>query len=266
MATLLEVEHVTLRFGGVTALADVSFDVERGELFAIIGPNGAGKTSIFNCLNRVYRPQHGSIRLAERDILGLPPHESAAAGLARTFQNPALFRELDVLDNLMVGRHHLMRTGFVGAAWWWGRSRNEERIHRARCREIAELLGLEADLDRPVGLLPYGTQKRVELGRALAMEPRVLLLDEPVAGMNTTERSEMVALLQELRRTLRLSMLLVEHDMGVVGRLADRVLVLNFGRAIAEGATAEVRADPAVAEAYLGGGAANCSPVEEVAV
>ena len=249
---LLVVDDLVLRFGGVVALDGVSFRLGHDELLAIIGPNGAGKTSIFNCLNRVYQPQRGSVRLAERDILGLPAHETAAAGLARTFQNPALFRELDVLDNLMVGRHHLMRTGFVGGAWWWGRARNEERLHRARCGEVAELLGLEADLDRPVGLLPYGTQKRVELGRALAMEPRVLLLDEPVAGMNTTERSEMVALLQELRRSLRLSMLLVEHDMGVVGRLADRVLVLNFGRAIAEGTPAEVRADPDVARAYLG--------------
>jgi branched-chain amino acid transport system ATP-binding protein len=145
-----------------------------------------------------------------------------------------------------------MRTGFLSGAGWLGRARNEERIHRARCREVAELLGLDADLHRPVGLLPYGVQKRVEVGRALAMEPRVLLLDEPVAGMNTTERSEMVVLLQELRRTLGLSMLLVEHDMGVVGRLADRVLVLDFGRLIAEGTPAEVRSDPAVARAYLG--------------
>jgi branched-chain amino acid transport system ATP-binding protein len=250
---LLEVDGLVLRFGGVVALDGVSFRLGHHELLAVIGPNGAGKTSIFNCLNQVYRPQAGTIRLSGRNIVGLRPHDTAAAGLARTFQNPALFPQLDVLDNLMVGRHHLMRTGFVSGAWWWGRARTEERVHRARCREVAGLLGLEAELSRPVGLLPYGVQKRVELGRALAMEPRILLLDEPVAGMNATERLDMVVLLEELRRTLGLSMLLVEHDMAVVGRLADRVLVLDFGRVIADGTPAEVRADPAVARAYLGG-------------
>ena len=263
---LLAVDGLVLSFGGVSALDGVSFELAHDELLAIIGPNGAGKTSIFNCLNQVYRPQTGSIRLAGREIIGLPPYETAAAGLARTFQNPALFPKLDVLDNLMVGRHHLMRTGFVSGAWWHGRARREEQLHRDRCREVAGLLRLDDDLSRPVGLLPYGTQKRVELGRALAMEPRVLLLDEPVAGMNAFERSDMVALLQELRQRLRLSMLLVEHDMGVVGRLADRVLVLNFGRVIADGTPAGVRADPAVAEAYLGAGAAAGALLEAVAV
>jgi branched-chain amino acid transport system ATP-binding protein len=248
----LDVTGLTLRFGGVVALDDVSFRLGDDELLAVIGPNGAGKTSIFNCLNQVYRPQAGSIRLSGREIVGLRPHATAAAGLARTFQNPALFPQLDVLDNLMVGRHHLMRTGFVSGAWWWGRARREERAERVRCHEVAELLGLADDLARPVGLLPYGTQKRVELGRALAMEPRVLLLDEPVAGMNGAERADMVTLLESVRRRLGLSMILVEHDMEVVGRLADRVVVLDFGRVIAVGTPAEVRADPAVARAYLG--------------
>ena len=250
---LLAADGLALRFGGVVALDSVSFRLDHDELLAIIGPNGAGKTSIFNCLNQVYRPQAGSIRLSGREIVGLRPHATAAAGLARTFQNPALFPQLHVLDNLMVGRHHLMRTGFVSGAWWWGRARSEERVQRARCEEVAELLGLTGDLSRPVGLLPYGTQKRVELGRALAMEPRVLLLDEPVAGMNATERAGMVELLEGLRRRLGLSMILVEHDMAVVSRLADRVVVLDFGRVIAEGTPAEVRADPTVARAYLGG-------------
>jgi branched-chain amino acid transport system ATP-binding protein len=249
---LLEARDVTLRFGGVTALQDVTFDVNDNELFAIIGPNGAGKTSIFNCLNGVYHPQEGTIRFEGTNLVGMRPSATANLGIARTFQNLGLFVNLNAIDNLMLGRHHLMKTGFLAGAIWWGRAKREEIENRRRVEEIIELIELGPYRYLPVGMLPYGIQKRIELGRALAMDPRLLLLDEPVAGMNLEETEDMARYILQVRAELGLSMILVEHDMHLVMDIADRVLALDFGRPLASGRPEEVQKDARVVEAYLG--------------
>jgi branched-chain amino acid transport system ATP-binding protein len=248
----LVVEGLSLSFGGVVALRDVSFDVGRNELFAIIGPNGAGKTSILNCLNGIYKPQSGRMLVEGTDVFGMSPPDTVACGIARTFQNLGLFANLDVFDNLMLGRHHLMKSGPLAAAIWFGRTRREEILHRRRCAQLIDFLDLIPFRHLPVGMLPYGVQKRVELGRALAMDPKVLLLDEPVAGMNLEETEDMARHLLEIRESLGVATILIEHQLDLVMDLADRVMVLDFGEVAAVGTPQQVRADPRVATAYLG--------------
>ena len=262
---LLTVDAITLAFGGVTALQDVSFAVQPAEIFAVIGPNGAGKTSILNCLNGVYRPQFGSIRLRGEELIGKRPPAIAERGVARAFQNLALFTNLNVVDNLMLGRHHLMKSGPLTGAIWWGRTRREEIEHRRRCAEIIDFLDLGAYRNYPVGMLPYGVQKLVELGRALAMDPALLLLDEPVAGMNLEETERMARHILEIEEELHLSVILVEHHIDLVMDLADHVLVLDFGEVVATGTPRQVRNDPAVVAAYLGVDDVAAASGEEVA-
>ncbi len=251
---ICSVEDVELSFAGVKALRGVSFDIQGHELFAIIGPNGAGKTSIFNVLSGVYRPQVGDVRFDGTSILGERPHRIAARGLARTFQNIELFENLNVVDNLMLGRHHHLGYGWLSAVAWVGRAQRQEVANRRRVEEIIDFLEIEGYRELPVGMLPYGVQKRIELGRALAMEPRLLLLDEPVAGMNGEETEDMARFILDIRDELKIPMILVEHDMGLVMDLADRVMAMDFGTPIALGTPAEVQRHPDVIRAYLGAG------------
>jgi branched-chain amino acid transport system ATP-binding protein len=249
---VLTFDAVQLSFSGVRAVDGITFHVEPKELFAVIGPNGAGKTSIFNVLSGVYRPQHGSVRLLGTDIVGMAPHRIAELGLARTFQNIELFANLTVLDNLMLGCHTRARYDVLRAMLWIGPARREELDHRAEVEDIIDFLELEQWRSYPVGMLPYGIQKRVELGRALAMRPKLLLLDEPVAGMNVEETEDMARFILDIRDELQIPMIMVEHDMGLVMDLADRVMVVDFGRAITTGPPRAVQEDPEVIRAYLG--------------
>ncbi len=249
---ILRLEGISLAFGGVRALTDVSFDVREHELRAIIGPNGAGKSSMINVINGVYFPQQGAITFRGEVRRNMDPHEAAASGIARTFQNIALFKGMSVLDNIMTGRNLKMRASFIEQAIYVGRARREELANRAKVEEIIDFLEIQHVRKTPVGRLPYGLQKRVELARALAAEPALLLLDEPMAGMNVEEKQDMCRFVLDVNEQYGTTIVLIEHDMGVVMDISDRVVVLDYGKKIGDGTPAEIRANQAVIDAYLG--------------
>jgi len=249
---ILAVEGVSLAFGGVKALAEVSFDVREHEIRAIIGPNGAGKSSMLNVINGVYRPQQGRITFRGETRAFMEPHHAAVQGIARTFQSLALFKGMSVLDNILAGRNLMMKSNILLQALRVGPALREEIVHRKRVEEIIDFLEIQHVRKTPVGRLPYGLQKRVDLGRALAAEPRVLLLDEPMAGMNVEEKQDMSRFILDVNDEFGTTIVLIEHDMGVVMDLSDRVVVLDYGRKIADGSPDEVRASQAVIDAYLG--------------
>jgi len=249
---ILEADDINLSFGGVRALSHVSFGVREHEICSIIGPNGAGKSSMLNVINGVYHPQHGHIIYRGKRIRRMRTHKSARYGIARTFQNIALFKGMSVLDNILTGRNLMIKSTFIEQAVYWGRAHREEMAHRRRVEEIINFLEIESVRKVPVGRLPYGLQKRVELGRALAAEPQVLLLDEPMAGMNVEEKEDMCRFVLDVNDEFGTTIVLIEHDMGVVMDLSDHVIVLDYGRKIADGTPEEIRDNQQVIDAYLG--------------
>jgi branched-chain amino acid transport system ATP-binding protein len=250
---ILTVSNLSLSFGGLQVLSDVGFEVEAGQILAIIGPNGAGKTSILNSINGFYRPEKGSVAYNGRDISNLTPDRRAALGIGRTFQNIALYRGMSVLDNIKLGAHVHLETGLLSALWYWGKAHREEMTLRRRIEEeVIDFLEIESIRKHPVGSLAYGLQKRVELGRALAMRPKILLMDEPVAGMNAEETEDMARFILDIKEERDITIVLIEHDMNVIMDISDRVVVLNFGRKLAEGEPQAVQNHPEVIKAYLG--------------
>lgn len=253
--TFFRVEDLSISFGGLVALRAIGFEVAKGSIFAIIGPNGAGKTTLFNCINGIYHPDRGSILFKDQEIQGRKPDRIARLGIARTFQNIELFSNMSTMENLMLGRHIFMKTGLFRGAILWGRrsfAGREEVAHREKVEKIIDLLDLQAVRNKFVGALPYGTQKQVELGRALALEPELLLLDEPSAGMNSEEKQDMIFWIKDIQDELGVTILLIEHDMKMVMDISDRILAINFGSSITEGTPDEVQKNPEVLKAYLG--------------
>jgi branched-chain amino acid transport system ATP-binding protein len=250
---LLDARGLGLRFGGVQALSGVSFQVENGQIFSVIGPNGAGKTSLLNCISGRYKPTHGRIAFAGEDITARPPRDRAALGIGRTFQNLALFGHMSVLDNILVGRHHLMRNNFLsGSLYWLTGAQTEEREHRRAVEDVLDFLEIQHVRHARAASLPYGLRKRVELARAVALRPRLLLLDEPMAGMNLEEKEDIARYVLDLNQEWGMTVIMIEHDMGVVMDISHHVMVLDFGRKIAEGRPEAVLADARVGAAYLG--------------
>jgi branched-chain amino acid transport system ATP-binding protein len=253
--SFFQVENLGISFGGLKALEGVNFELEKGEIYAIIGPNGAGKTTLFNCVNGIYKPNQGDIRFRGKSIRGKRPDQIARTGIARTFQNIELFDHMNCMENIMLGRHLFMKAGIFHGGLMWGRrsfAGRDEMTHRRKVEEIIDFLDLQASRKQLVGGLPYGTQKLVELGRALALEPELLLLDEPCAGMNSEEKQDMIFWVKDIQEELGITVLLIEHDMQMVMDISDRILVINFGKPIAEGIPVEIQKHPEVLKAYLG--------------
>lgn len=251
-APVMEMRNITLKFGGVVAIKDITFDIKKGEIRAIIGPNGAGKSSMLNVINGFYHPQEGEVWFRGAKRGPMKPHEIARQGIARTFQNIALFKGMSTLDNIMTGRLTHMKSGLLSQMIWWGKAEREEVEHREKVERIIDFLEIQAIRKTPVGRLPYGLQKRVELGRALVAEPKLLLLDEPMAGMNVEEKEDMSRFILDVNDEFGTTIALIEHDMGVVMDIADRVVVMDYGKKIGDGTPDEVRKNQAVIDAYLG--------------